>query len=225
MRILIVEDEPRIASFLQRGLLEAGYTADVALDAQHGDYLASVNDYKLILLDWLLPERSGLEQCKLWRQNGLKVPIIMITARDGVNDIVDALDCGADDYIVKPFILEEVLARIRAQLRRSNSSAALPELKLHDLRLNPATREVTRGGEPVCLSTKEYKILEYLLRHAGKVVSKSELIEDVWGYMFQTNTNLLEVHINHLRRKLDCGSRIPLIHTVRGAGYVMKVYR
>jgi DNA-binding response OmpR family regulator len=223
MRILIVEDETRLAKFIQKGLKEAGYVADVAEDAYNGEYLASLTDYDLILLDWLIPGMSGVELCRQWRKQGLHTPVIMLTVKDSTADLVAALDSGADDYICKPFSFDELLARIRALLRRTSAIPMAPKLELDDLVLEPSRREVSRGGAKIFLSSREFALLEFLLRNAGNVVSRTAISEHVWGNLFETNTNLVEVYINHLRKKLDCGSKRALIHTVRGAGYVMKV--
>ncbi|MFQ5709333.1 MAG: response regulator [bacterium] len=223
MRVLIVEDEMRVANFIRKGLKEAGYAADIAEDANEGDYLCSVNDYDLILLDWLLPDTSGIELCHQWRKQGLQTPVIMVTAKDHTNDVISALDSGVDDYIIKPFSFSELLARMRALLRRVSSIPVNSKLILDDLEVDFAMREVMRGDTKIFLSAREYSLLEYLLRNAGKVVTKTEISEHVWGVLFETNTNVVEVYINHLRNKIDCGSKRPLIHTIRGAGYVMKV--
>ncbi len=223
MRVLVVEDEVRVASFLQKGLKEAGYIADIATNADNGDYLVSCNDYDLILLDWLMPDVSGLELCRQWRKNGLKTPIIMLTCKEHTTDLVTALDNGVDDYIVKPFLFSELLARIRAMLRRASRFPEKPGLQMDDLKIELTTRNVTRGESTIVLSAREFTLLHYLIQNAEKVVTKTEISEHVWGTIFQTNTNILEVYINRLRNKLNCGSKHPLIHTVRGVGYIMRV--
>ncbi|MDZ7276626.1 MAG: response regulator transcription factor [candidate division KSB1 bacterium] len=223
MRVLIVEDEARVAQFIRKGLNEADYVADIAADAHQAEYLASLNEYDLILLDWLIPGASGVELCRQWRERGMLTPIIMLTVKDNTTDLITALDNGADDYLTKPFSFAELLARMRAQLRRTSSAPLVPLLKLDDLVVDPSKREVQRGGNKIFCSSREYALLEYLLRNAGNVVTRTAIAEHVWGLLFETNTNLIEVYINHLRKKLDCGSRRPLIHTVRNIGYVMKV--
>jgi len=223
VRVLVVEDEVRVASFLQKGLKEAGYIADIATNADNGDYLVSCNDYDLILLDWLMPDVSGLELCRQWRKNGLKTPIIMLTCKEHTTDLVTALDNGVDDYIVKPFLFSELLARIRAMLRRASRFPEKPGLQMDDLKIELTTRNVTRGESTIVLSAREFTLLHYLIQNAEKVVTKTEISEHVWGTIFQTNTNILEVYINRLRNKLNCGSKHPLIHTVRGVGYIMRV--
>ncbi|MFQ5640408.1 MAG: response regulator transcription factor [bacterium] len=222
MRILIVEDEAHVAHLIRKGLKEAGHVSDVATDTDDGDYLVGVNDYDIILLDWLLPGKSGLEMCREWREQGLHTPVIMLTCKDRTSDISSALDNGADDYITKPFSFTELLARMRAVLRRAQKTADT-DLKLDDLMVNFGRREVIRGGRKLFLSSREFSLLEYLLRNAGKVVTKTEISEHVWGVLFDTNTNIVEVYVSHLRNKLNCGSQRPLIHTVRGVGYMMKM--
>lgn len=222
MKALIVEDEPRVARFIQQGLTEANYEVDVAYDAETGEAFVSKNNYEVVLLDWLLPGMSGLELCQKWREGGITVPVIMVTARDSTEDLIKALDSGADDYIVKPFSFEALLARIRANVRRVTTLTEPLHLKLADLHVDVAKRRVRRGDEEIFLSAREFALLELLLRSQGKVIPKTKVFQEVWGYSFETNTNLVEVYINHLRKKLDCGSRTPLIHTIRGVGYIMK---
>lgn len=223
MRVLVVEDEVRLAGFLQKGLMEAGYAVDIAIDAENGDALLSENSYDIVLLDWFLPGKSGVELCREWRQRNIHVPILMVTARDNTREIIKALKYGADDFIQKPFSFEELLARMAAHLRRTRVFSALPKLTIDDLVVDVARREVRRGEEPIYLSAREFELLTYLMKNVGKVVSKTAITQEVWGFSFLTNTNLVEVYINHLRKKLNCGSKKPLIHTLRGMGYVLKV--
>ncbi|KAA3617932.1 MAG: DNA-binding response regulator [Calditrichaeota bacterium] len=222
MKTLIVEDETRVVSFLKKGLKNANYEVFVAEDADSAEKLVAENEFGFILLDWMLPGRSGLEICQSWRQQGIEVPIIVLTARDTTKDIVTALDSGADDYIVKPFSFSELLARMRALQRRFSDKSIHKELKIEDLTLNVQRREAKRGDTIIYLSTREFSLLEYLMQNTGNVISKAKISEHVWGFTFETRTNLIEVYINHLRKKLDCGSKTPLIHTIKGAGYVMK---
>ncbi len=224
MRVLVVEDEPRVASFTRNGLREAGYVSDLASKAEVADELVSSNDYDLILLDWLLPDGSGVELCQRWRKERVMTPIIMLTCKDKTEDIIKALDGGADDYLVKPFSLMELLARIRALLRRASVGSGQSQIEVDDLTLDLSRREVYRGGSKIDLSYREYCLLEYLLRNAGRTVSRSEISERVWGNHFDTNTNVIEVYVNHLRKKLDCGSKRPLIKTIRGFGYMIQGY-
>ncbi len=223
MRVLIVEDEARLANFISKGMKETGYVSDIAKDAKHADYFVSTNDYDLILLDWLLPDISGLELCKKWRLQGRQTPLIMITAKDNREDIISGLDCGADDYLVKPFSFSELLARIRALLRRASVMPASLKLELDDLVVDLARHEVTKGKTKIVLSGREFSLLEYLMRNAGKVVTKTQIAEHVWGEIFYNNTNVIDVYINHLRKKLNCRLERPLIHTIRGTGYIMEI--
>lgn len=222
MKILIVEDETRVVNFLEKGLINEDYQVDVAEDAESAEKLMAENEYNFVLLDWMLPGKSGLELCKEWRDQNITVPIIILTAKDTTKDIVIALDSGADDYIVKPFSFSELLARMRALQRRSLESNNINELTIEDLTLDIHRREAVRGDTKIYLSTREFALLEFLMQNKGNVISKAKISEHVWGFAFETRTNLIEVYINHLRNKLNCGSKIPLIHTIKGAGYVMK---
>ena len=222
MRVLVIEDEERLANFIRKGLTESGYAVDVSRDAEEGDFQASVNDYDLILLDWILPEMSGLELAQKWRNEGVATPIIMLTAKDDQEDIIAGLDGGADDYLVKPFSFSELLARMRAILRRASALPPSTKLKFDDLAVDVARHEVKRAHHKVLVSAREFALLEFLMRNVNKVVTKTEISEHVWGNLFETNTNIIEVTINHLRNKLDCGSRRPLIQTVRGVGYTIQ---
>lgn len=218
MRILIVEDEHKIAAFLQRGLVEEGYAVDVAYDGDDAlDWLLVV-PFDLIILDVLLPKRSGVAVARSLRQRGFHTPVLMLTARDAVEDRVLGLDSGADDYLTKPFAFSELLARIRALLRREPSTRA-SLLQVADLTLDPATHRVTRAGVPVTLANKEYQILEYLLRNPDRVLTRTMIAEHVWGYDYENESNVIDVHIRSLRRKLDDEQPVKLIHTIRGVGY------
>lgn len=218
MRILIVEDEHKIAAFLQRGLVEEGYAVDVAYDGDDAlDWLLVV-PFDLIILDVLLPKRSGVEVARTLRQRGFHTPVLMLTARDAVEDRVLGLDSGADDYLTKPFAFSELLARIRALLRREPGTRA-SLLQVADLTLDPATHRVARAGVPVTLANKEYQILEYLLRNPDRVLTRTMIVEHVWGYDYENESNVIDVHIRSLRRKLDDEQPVKLIHTIRGVGY------
>ena len=218
MRILIVEDEHKIAAFLQRGLVEEGYAVDVAYDGDDAlDWLLVV-PFDLIILDVLLPKRSGVEVARSLRQRGFHTPVLMLTARDAVEDRVRGLDSGADDYLTKPFAFSELLARIRALLRREPSTRA-SLLQVADLTLDPATHRVARAGVPITLANKEYQILEYLLRNPDRVLTRTMIVEHVWGYDYENESNVIDVHIRSLRRKLDDEQSVKLIHTIRGVGY------
>lgn len=218
MRLLLIEDDRKAARLLAKGLQEEGFVVDVAPTGEDGEEKAAVNEYDLIVLDWLLPGKDGLAVCRALRACGSSTPILMLTARDSVADRVSGLSTGADDYLTKPFAFAELLARIRALLRRSR--VAQPAvLRVADLTLDPTTRRVTRGDGPVTLTPREYAILEALMRNAGEVVSRTRLAERVWDDASEVLDNLLDVHVSHLRNKIDHGASVPLIHTIRGVGY------
>jgi len=221
MRILVVEDEAKVASFLRQALEEEGYQVEVAAEGEEGLRRGLAADYDLVILDWLLPGRNGLEVCRGLRQAQRPGPILMLTARDSVDDRIAGLDNGADDYLTKPFALGELLARVRALLRRSAAaqSGATAPLTAGDLTLDPTTRRVERAGREIPLSAKEYALLEYLLRHAGQTVTRTMITEHVWGFAFDSGTNVVDVYISFLRNKIDRGRATHLIQTVRGAGY------
>lgn len=221
MRILIVEDEQKIWEFIQEGLKEEGFATDVAHDGEEAHFLATTNDYDLIILDLMIPKIDGLVLCKKLREDKITVPVIMLTAKMGVKNKVAGLNAGADDYLTKPFAFEELLARIRAQLRKKDGH--LPDkLVLDDLSLDLQTHEVKRAGKGIILTTRELALLEYLMRNPGHVVSRTMIIEHVWDINYKTTTNVIDVFINHLRRKIDQGHRKKLIHTLHGRGYMIK---
>jgi heavy metal response regulator len=218
MRILVVEDERRITAFIKRGLEEEHYAVDVAYDGEEAlDWVAMV-DYDLIVLDVLLPKKDGIEVCRELRAQGNKVPILMLTARDAIEDRVQGLDSGADDYLVKPFAFQELLARIRALLRRSGEIKT-PRLQVGDLVLDTITHRASRGGQVIELTAREYALLEFLMRHPGQVLSRTQILEHVWNYDFFTTSNVVDVYISYLRRKIDRGFEVKLLQTVRGVGY------
>ena len=218
MRILVVEDDRKAAKLLAKGLHEEGFVVDVAPTGEEGEEQAAVNEYDVIVLDWLLPGKDGIAVCHALRARDLSTPILMLTARDGLADRVKGLSTGADDYLTKPFAFAELLARIRALLRRSRN-ARPAVLRVSDLALDPASRRVTRGGASVALTSKEFAILEVLMRSAGEIVSRTRLVERVWNEASEVLDNLVDVHLSHLRKKIDYGDRSPLIHTIRGLGY------
>jgi DNA-binding response OmpR family regulator len=218
MRLLLVEDDKKAAQVLSRGFVEEGFVVDVAHSGDVGDELAFVNDYDAIVLDWMLPRKDGLSLCHDLRARGVRTPVLMLTARDSLPDRIAGLDAGADDYLTKPFAFEELLARIRALLRRSELVRP-PLLKVADLTLDPVTQRVTRGSRELSLTPKEYAILETLMRHAGQVVSRTRIGNSVWEEDRDDLTNLVDVHVSHLRRKIDCDDAPPLIHTVRARGF------
>ena len=224
MRILLIEDEAKVASFIRRALEEESYAIDVCADGTEGLELArEARDgrYDLIILDLMLPGLSGLEILKALRKEQIPAPVLILTARSQVDQKVKGLDAGADDYLTKPFAIEELLARVRALLRRGSGEAG-GVLQVDDLILNPATREVTRGGRRIELTSKEYALLEYLMRNAGRVLTRPLIAEHVWNLDFDTFTNVIDVYVNYLRNKIDRGRDRKLIHTMRGSGYVLK---
>jgi len=220
MKILVVEDEERVAHFIQKGLKEEGHAVDVSYDGEDGEFLGSVNDYDLIILDLMLPKKNGIVVCRELRAGGVATPILMLTARDSVEDKVRGLDAGADDYLPKPFAFEELLARVRALLRRQSDNKS-PVLSMADLSLDPISRRVTRNNTPIRLTTKEYALLEYLLRNPNKVLSRTLIGEHVWDMNFDPESNVIDVYVSHLRSKIDKGHEISLLHTLRGQGYLL----
>ena len=220
MRILLVEDEPSAAQMLAKGLREQCYAVDVATDGESAVYQAGINDYDLVILDVMLPLKDGLEVCRELRAEGLTFPILMLTARDAPPDRVAGLDMGADDYLTKPFDFHELLARLRALLRRG--PALRPEtVEIADLSIDMRARRVRRGGRQIELTAKEYALLEYMARRAGEVVTRAEIAEHVWEENFDPFSNLIEVYVQRLRRKIDEGHAPKLLRTRRGEGYVL----
>lgn len=218
MKLLVVEDETAMAAFMRRGLTEEGFAVDVARDGLEADQAVAVSDYDAILLDVMLPGTDGFTLCRRWREAGIRTPILFLTARDDVCDRVEGLNLGGDDYLVKPFAFAELLARVRALLRRGPQTLP-PELRVGDLVIDPSRRMVTRGGRAVPLTAREYQLLEYLARHPGRVVSRTVLWEHVWDSDSVPDSNVVDVYIRYLRNKL--GRDHDIIHTVRGAGYVL----
>jgi len=219
--ILLIEDEAALAKFVKLELEYEGYDVTIASEGLSGLSTAREKSPDLILLDWMLPGISGLEICRRLRQTGDKVPIIMLTAKDEVSDRVDGLDAGADDYLIKPFSIEELLARVRASLRR-NQEDNTDLLQFSDLTLNRSTREVYRQNRLIELTAKEFELLEYLITHPKQVLTRDQILERVWGYDFLGDSNIIEVYVRYLRLKLEANQESRLIKTVRGVGYVMK---
>jgi DNA-binding response OmpR family regulator len=220
MRLLLAEDDPGIARFVAKGLREQAYAVDVVAGGEEALYQAAINSYDLVILDVMIPAPDGFAVCRELRESGQRMPILMLTARDALEDRIAGLDHGADDYLTKPFEFRELLARLRALLRRSDTLR--PEsVTVADLFLDTAGQNASRGGRRISLTTKEYALLEFLVRNAGKVVGRAEIAEHVWDEDFDPFSNLIEVYINRVRRKIDAGGTIPLIHTRRGAGYVL----
>jgi DNA-binding response OmpR family regulator len=219
MRILVVEDERKISAYVRRGLEEAGHAVDVAFTGAEALRWAATTDYDAIVLDIMLPEVDGLTVCREIRKRGAQAAILMLTARDTVDDRVAGLDAGADDYLVKPFAMKELLARLRALARRAAEGARSPVLTLADLSLDPARHQVTRGETKIVLSAREFAILEYLMRNAGLVLTRTMITEHVWDYDVFHQSNAVDVYIRTLRRKMDDDFEPKLIHTIRGVGY------
>lgn len=220
MRILLVEDERNVAAFIKKGLEEEFYSVDIAEDGSEGLLMALSNDYDLVILDIMLPGMNGVEVCKRIREKDRRIPILMLTAVDSVESKVQGLESGADDYLTKPFAFSELLARIKALLRRVPDT--ISELTIDDLRMELLSRRVYRGDREITLTPKEFSLLEYLLRNSGRVLSRTQIIENVWGYNFDPGSNVVDVHIKFLREKIDSASERKLIHTIRGAGYILK---
>jgi DNA-binding response OmpR family regulator len=218
--ILIVEDEAKLAQFMQLELTQEGYKVTIAEDGIAGLTAAREQQLDLIILDWMLPGLSGVEVCHRLRTTGNKTPVILVTAKDDVRDRVSGLDAGADDYVVKPFSIEELLARVRAQLRRTEEDSEA--MQFSDLTLNQKTREIVRGDRNLELTAKEFDLLVYLMRHPRQVLTRDRILEEVWGYDFMGDSNIIEVYIRYLRLKLEENQEKRLIQTVRGVGYVLR---
>ena len=221
MRILVIEDEKKVASFIKKGLEEEHYAVDIAHDGETGLYLSEINEYDLIVLDLMIPKIDGLEVLKRIRGRKNTVAVLVLTAKNSVEDIVKGLDSGCDDYLTKPFEFIEFLARIRALLRREKGDKE-PLLKVEDLTLSLVTHKVTRKGKEIDLTSKEYALLEYFMRNTDKVLTRTMISEHVWDYHFDSLTNVIDVYVNYLRKKIDKDFEPKLIHTIRGVGYIMK---
>ena len=221
MRILVIEDDPTVGQYVKRGLEEHRWAVDLTTDGEEGERRASSEAYDLIVLDMRLPGKSGLDVLQSLRAKGFQRPVLVLTAQDAVDAKVATLRAGADDYVTKPFAFEELLARVEALARRPRSIAS-QVLRVGDLEIDQATRDVRRAGELIELTPKEYTVLEYLARHAGRVMSRTLITEYAWGYHFDPGTNIVDVVINHLRKKIDARHVRKLITTVRGVGYVVK---
>lgn len=221
MKVLVIEDDPTVGGFVKRGLEEQRYTVDLVKDGMEGERLAATQPYDLVVLDLRLPGRAGIDVLRSLRAKGFERPVLVLTAQDAIDAKVDTLRAGADDYVTKPFAFEELLARVEALSRRPRAIAS-PVLKVADLTLDIDSHEVARGGRSIDLTPKEFLVLEYLMRHAGKVMSRTLITEYAWGYHFDSGTNIVDVVINHLRKKVDGTGPKKLIATVRGVGYVIK---
>jgi two-component system response regulator MprA len=225
MLVLVVDDDPAVRDSLRWSLSFEGYTVTTAADGMEALAAVAANRPDAIVLDLQMPTLGGLETCRKLREQGDDMPILMLTARDGTRDRVTGLDAGADDYLPKPFALEELLARLRAILRRTITSATattVQQLSFEDLELDPGTREVTRAGEPISLTRTEYTLLELFLRHPRQVLTRQQILAEVWGYDFDPGSNTLDVYIGYLRRKTEANNRIRLLHNIRGVGYTLR---
>jgi heavy metal response regulator len=221
MKILVVEDEKKVSSFIKRGLEEEKYEVDTAFDGEEGLKMALERPYEVVVLDWMLPKKDGLSVLKELRAQKRSTPVLMLTAKDTVEDIVAGLDSGSDDYLTKPFAFAELLARVRALLRRSEMDRGA-ELRFADLRIDPVTHKVWRGDKEIDLTAKEYALLEYFMRNPNQVLTRTMIADHVWDYTFDSFTNIIDVYVNYLRKKIDRDADKKLIHTVRGVGYILK---
>ncbi len=222
MRLLVVEDEPKLNRVLCQALREEAYAVDTAVDGEQGEELAEINDYDLIILDILLPKKDGIAVCTALRAVGNSTPILMLTARDAVEDRILGLDSGADDYVVKPFNIDELLARVRALLRR-DTPVKSTRLQVDSLSMDTTSHRVTRHDAPIDLTSKEYAVLEYFMRHPDQVLTRTMISEHVWDEEFDSFSNIIDVYIRRLRRKIDDNFQPKLLHTVRGSGYILGV--
>lgn len=217
MHILLVEDEAKVARFIKEGLTAEGYEVEIAADGKAGEKKALSGEFDLILLDVLLPKKNGFEVLRTLRNEGTRTPVLMLTARSNTEDIVQGLDHGADDYLTKPFAFNELLARIRSLLRRQRNSHTT--FRLADLQLDTLTRKAARCGVTIELTAREYSLLEFLMRNQNKLITRQQLAKEIWGFNFDPGTNIIDVYINHLRKKIDQGHETKLLHTERGKGY------
>ena len=221
MKLLVVEDEKKVASFIKRGLEEEGFTIDLAQDGEEGLQMIEAGVYDLILMDLMLPKMDGLQVIKEMRMREIRTPVLCLTAKDKVDDIVSGLNSGSDDYLTKPFAFIELLARVRALIRRGTTERGA-ELTFADLRIDPVSHKVWRGDTEIDLTSKEYALLEYMMRHPNETLTRSMIAEHVWDYTFDSFTNIIDVYVNYLRKKVDRDFEKKLIHTVRGVGYVLR---
>jgi DNA-binding response OmpR family regulator len=222
MQILVVEDEEKIANFLRRGLIEESYAVDLAFDGEEALYKFDINEYDLVILDIMIPKLDGFSVCRKIRESNTNIPVLMLTARGSKEDIIKGLDAGADDYVTKPFSFSELAARVRALLRRGKK-ADPTILSIDNLSLDPATRTAKRGNKTIVLTTREYALLDYLMRNPNRVLTKTELLEHVWDYNYDGLSNVLETYIKYIRKKLKTNPKDrELIHTMRGSGYILR---
>jgi heavy metal response regulator len=221
MKILVIEDEKKVANFIKRGLEEEKYEVDTANDGETGLHMAADGSYGLVVLDVMLPKRDGMSVVKELRSKKVMVPVLMLTAKDSLDDIVTGLNSGSDDYLTKPFAFAELLARVRALLRRTELERGA-EIRFADLRLDPVTHKVWRKDKEIDLTAKEYALLEFFMRNPNQVLTRTTIAENVWDYVFDSFTNIIDVYVNYLRKKVDRDADKKLIHTVRGLGYILK---
>jgi DNA-binding response OmpR family regulator len=221
MKILVVEDEKKVATFIKRGLEEESYDVETAADGEEGLAMALEKRFDLIILDWMLPKRDGMSLLKELRERKMATPVLMLTAKDTVEDIVVGLETGSDDYLTKPFAFAELLARVKALIRRSEMDRGA-ELTFADLRIDPVAHKVWRADKEVDLTAKEYGLLEYFMRNPNQVLTRTMIADHVWDYTFDSFTNIIDVYVNYLRKKIDRDAPVKLIHTVRGVGYILK---
>lgn len=221
MKILVVEDEKKVASFIKRGLEDGSYQVTLSYDGADGFKRANSGEFDLVILDYMLPKKDGLAVLRELREAGNKTPVLMLAAKSETEDVVSGLDAGADDYLAKPFAFAELQARVRALIRRSEQDRGA-EIRFADLRLDPVNHKVWRGQTQIVLTAKEYNLLAYLVRNAGTVLTRANIADNCWEYPFETFTNIIDVYINYLRKKVDGKFPIKLIHTVRGQGYILK---